>query len=52
MCPLPELRAAGLVIYRRISQNIEYLLLQTSYGEYHWTPPKGNNFTSLKDVCL
>jgi hypothetical protein len=20
------------------------LLLQTSYGEHHWTPPKGENF--------
>ena len=32
--------AAGLVIFRRIvstSNNfIEYLLLQTSYGEHHW----------------
>ena len=36
--------AAGFIIFRRIGQNpIEYLLLQTSYGEHHWTPPKGKN---------
>ncbi|KAL0279102.1 UNVERIFIED_CONTAM: hypothetical protein PYX00_000724 [Menopon gallinae] len=23
-------------------KEIEYLLLQTSYGEHHWTPPKGH----------
>jgi bis(5'-nucleosidyl)-tetraphosphatase len=33
--------AAGLIIYRRLSGAIEYLLLQTSYGDHHWTPPKG-----------
>jgi hypothetical protein len=34
--------AAGFIIFRRVGQNpIEYLLLQTSYGEHHWTPPKG-----------
>lgn len=33
--------AAGFVIFRRHSNNIQYLLLQTSYGEQHWTPPKG-----------
>uniref|UniRef100_K7G0Q1 Bis(5'-nucleosyl)-tetraphosphatase [asymmetrical] n=1 Tax=Pelodiscus sinensis TaxID=13735 RepID=K7G0Q1_PELSI len=45
------LRACGLIIYRRlqsgsssskIGDNIEYLLLQTSYGTHHWTPPKGH----------
>ncbi|XP_013193503.1 bis(5'-nucleosyl)-tetraphosphatase [asymmetrical] [Amyelois transitella] len=35
-------RAAGLVIYRKVSQGIQFLLLQTSYGEHHWTPPKGH----------
>jgi len=36
--------AAGFIIFRRVGQNpIEYLLLQTSYGEHHWTPPKGQN---------
>ncbi|KAI5091461.1 bis(5'-nucleosyl)-tetraphosphatase [asymmetrical] [Silurus meridionalis] len=41
------LRACGFIIFRRLVQhpfpgNIEYLLLQTSYGEHHWTPPKGH----------
>ena len=38
-------RAAGLIIYRRKGSNlspVEYLLLQTSYGQHHWTPPKGH----------
>ncbi|CAH1965971.1 unnamed protein product [Acanthoscelides obtectus] len=34
--------AAGFVIFRKISKNNEYLLLQTSYGINHWTPPKGH----------
>ncbi|XP_066245987.1 bis(5'-nucleosyl)-tetraphosphatase [asymmetrical] [Euwallacea similis] len=33
--------ATGFVIFRRLNQ-IEYLLLQTSYGIHHWTPPKGH----------
>jgi len=34
--------AAGFIIFRRVERNpIEYLLLQTSYGSHHWTPPKG-----------
>ncbi|KAL0977785.1 hypothetical protein UPYG_G00161160 [Umbra pygmaea] len=42
------LRACGFIVFRRLGQptpppdNIEYLLLQTSYGEHHWTPPKGH----------
>ena len=36
-------RASGLIIFRRILNNpVEYLLLQTSYGSHHWTPPKGH----------
>ncbi|XP_063540221.1 bis(5'-nucleosyl)-tetraphosphatase [asymmetrical] [Cydia strobilella] len=35
-------RAAGLVIFRNINQAVQFLLLQTSYGEHHWTPPKGH----------
>ena len=37
-------RAAGLIIFRRkcFNEPIEYLLLQTSYGKHHWTPPKGH----------
>lgn len=48
MCPLwlihtmSELRAAGLIIFRRAAAQIEYLLMQTSYGNHHWTPPKGH----------
>lgn len=46
-----SLRACGLIIFRRLNQgkfsartkdDIEFLLLQTSYGEHHWTPPKGH----------
>ena len=35
-------RAAGFIIYRKVNESLEYLLLQTSYGENHWTPPKGH----------
>ncbi|XP_057294209.1 bis(5'-nucleosyl)-tetraphosphatase [asymmetrical]-like isoform X2 [Hydractinia symbiolongicarpus] len=35
-------RAAGFVIYQNISGSFQYLLLQTSYGRNHWTPPKGH----------
>ncbi|XP_063626285.1 bis(5'-nucleosyl)-tetraphosphatase [asymmetrical] [Cydia splendana] len=35
-------RAAGLVIFRNINQAVQFLLLQTSYGQHHWTPPKGH----------
>lgn len=35
-------RACGFVIFRRIRGMIEYLLMQVSYGEHHWTPPKGH----------
>lgn len=34
-------RAAGLLIYRKINNKNEYLLLQSSLQPYHWTPPKG-----------
>jgi bis(5'-nucleosidyl)-tetraphosphatase len=33
---------AGLIIVRNISDSTEYLLLQKSIGEQHWTPPKGH----------
>ncbi|KAM4808955.1 bis(5'-nucleosyl)-tetraphosphatase [asymmetrical] [Rhinophrynus dorsalis] len=44
------LRACGLIIFRWCSpglsaanaNGIEFLLLQTSYGIHHWTPPKGH----------
>uniref|UniRef100_A0A3Q3IEY0 Bis(5'-nucleosyl)-tetraphosphatase [asymmetrical] n=1 Tax=Monopterus albus TaxID=43700 RepID=A0A3Q3IEY0_MONAL len=41
-------RACGFIVFRRLAScippqdNTEYLLLQTSYGEHHWTPPKGH----------
>ncbi|XP_043500281.1 bis(5'-nucleosyl)-tetraphosphatase [asymmetrical] [Polistes fuscatus] len=35
-------RACGFVIFRQIQDSIEYLLMQTSYGNHHWTPPKGH----------
>uniref|UniRef100_A0A2P2I427 Bis(5'-nucleosyl)-tetraphosphatase [asymmetrical] n=1 Tax=Hirondellea gigas TaxID=1518452 RepID=A0A2P2I427_9CRUS len=35
-------RASGIVIYRRVAQQLEYLLMQTAYGNHHWTPPKGH----------
>lgn len=34
--------AAGFLVFRRVKGSIQYLLLQTSYGEHHWTPPKGH----------
>ncbi|XP_041092147.1 bis(5'-nucleosyl)-tetraphosphatase [asymmetrical]-like [Polyodon spathula] len=43
------LRACGLIICRRLNgialkrgEEVEFLLLQTSYGKHHWTPPKGH----------
>jgi len=43
--------AAGFIIYRRTGQGpIEYLLLQTSYGAHHWTPPKGENVKCLIQI--
>lgn len=35
-------RAAGLLIFRRMNEAVEYLMMQTSYGNHHWTPPKGH----------
>jgi len=35
------LLAAGLIVFRRMSGNLEYLMLKASYGDYHWSPPKG-----------
>ncbi|XP_059618519.1 bis(5'-nucleosyl)-tetraphosphatase [asymmetrical] [Phlebotomus argentipes] len=34
--------AAGFLLFRRLSDQIQYLLLQASYGTGHWTPPKGH----------
>ena len=33
--------AAGFIIFRRKTSDIEFLLLQASNGKNHWTPPKG-----------
>ncbi|XP_067621968.1 bis(5'-nucleosyl)-tetraphosphatase [asymmetrical] [Eurosta solidaginis] len=35
-------RAAGLVIFRRVEKHIQFLLLRASYGEFHWSSPKGH----------
>lgn len=35
-------RAAGFLIFRRLRERIEYLMLQASYGQRHWSPPKGH----------
>ncbi|XP_057656071.1 bis(5'-nucleosyl)-tetraphosphatase [asymmetrical] [Diorhabda carinulata] len=43
--------AAGFVIFR-LSKTIEYLLLQTSYGINHWTPPKGHVDPGETDVMV
>ena len=42
-------RAAGFIIYRKMMANPEYLLMQTSYGDHHWTPPKGHVDTGESD---
>lgn len=36
-------RAAGFLIYRLVSSQIEYLLLKASYGDFHFSPPKGRS---------
>ncbi|KAK9497093.1 hypothetical protein O3M35_004470 [Rhynocoris fuscipes] len=36
-----EVKAAGFVIFRRIP-DLEFLLLQASYRDQHWSPPKGH----------
>lgn len=40
-------RAAGLVIFRNMNQVVQFLMLQTSYGKHHWTPPKGTSYLIL-----
>jgi len=37
-----SLVAAGFVIFRRVSSQIEYLLLHASYELNLWSPPKGH----------
>lgn len=48
-------KAAGFVVYRKnCDEIIEYLLMQASYENHHWTPPKGINSTTKCDSsnCL
>jgi len=33
--------AAGFIVFRTVSSQVQYLLLQASDGINHWTPPKG-----------
>ncbi|ALC40220.1 Apf, partial [Drosophila busckii] len=35
-------RAAGFVLFRRLCGQIEYLLMKASYGDFHWSSPKGH----------
>ncbi|KAI3389841.1 hypothetical protein SNEBB_002982 [Seison nebaliae] len=35
-------KAAGFLLFRRVNKNIEYLIMRASYGEHHWSPPKGH----------
>ncbi|XP_017095718.1 bis(5'-nucleosyl)-tetraphosphatase [asymmetrical] [Drosophila bipectinata] len=35
-------KAAGFVIFRRLCGEIQYLLLKASYGDFHWSSPKGH----------
>jgi len=37
--------AAGFIVFRSISCQIHYLLLQASDGIHHWTPPKGTGIS-------
>ena len=43
--------AAGFMIFRKFQDSIEYLILQTSYGTHHWTPPKGR-FNEILVISL
>lgn len=45
-------RAAGLVIFRKFNEVVQYLMLQTSYGEHHWTPPKGKQGKQYKGCFI
>ncbi|KAI9578742.1 bis(5'-nucleosyl)-tetraphosphatase [asymmetrical] [Glossina fuscipes] len=50
-------RAAGFVVFRRVYNEIQYLLLKASYGSFHWSSPKGHVdpgeddfFTALRET--
>lgn len=47
MSGTPVVRAAGVVIVR-VVEHIQYLMLQSSYGIHHWTPPKGTDVAKFK----
>ncbi len=34
--------AGGLVVFRRLSKEIEFLLVKANYGDHHWSFPKGH----------
>ena len=38
-----EVVAAGFIVFRRIPNEINYLLMHASYEDNLWTPPKGKN---------
>lgn len=40
---LTEVRAAGFLLFRR-KEHVEFLLLQASYRDHHWSPPKGTYY--------
>jgi len=42
--------AAGLIVFRRITSKVEYLLLKASYGDFHWSPPKGASFSAISTL--
>lgn len=44
-------RAAGLVIFR-VRHEIEYLLMQASYSNHHWSPPKGDTILIIITLLL
>ncbi|XP_023322833.1 bis(5'-nucleosyl)-tetraphosphatase [asymmetrical] [Eurytemora carolleeae] len=35
-------RAAGFVVYRNFENSVQFLLMQASNQNHHWTPPKGH----------
>ncbi|XP_052765678.1 bis(5'-nucleosyl)-tetraphosphatase [asymmetrical]-like [Mya arenaria] len=46
--------AAGLIVFRRGVDSVEYLLLKHSNRKWHWSPPKGkiDHGESLFDAAL
>ena len=45
-------KAAGVILYRRgenkTKEAVQFLLLKASYGNYHWSPPKGSHSDGLQ----